>query len=45
MRQPSATSPAGSVNGSGKVTIAVNTPVTVTAPPASQVIDGSQLGF
>ena len=40
-----ATSPTGSVNGSGKVTIAVNTPVTVAAPPASQVIDGSQLGF
>jgi hypothetical protein len=40
-----ATSPKGSANGSGKVTIAFNTPVTVAAPPASQVIDGSQLGF
>jgi len=40
-----ATSPKGSANGSGKITIAVNTPVTVAAPPASQVIDGSQVGF
>jgi hypothetical protein len=40
-----ATSPKGSANGSSKVTIAFNTPVTVAAPPASQVIDGSQLGF
>ena len=40
-----ATSPKGSVNGSGKITIAINTPVTVAAPPASQVIDGSQFGF
>lgn len=39
------TSPKGSANGSGKVTIAVNTPVTVAAPPASQVIDGSKVGF
>jgi hypothetical protein len=40
-----ATSPKGSANGSGKITIMVNTPVTVAAPPASQVIDGSRLGF
>lgn len=39
------TSPKGSANGSGKVTIEVNTPVTVAAPPASQVIDGSKVGF
>jgi len=39
------TSPKGSANGSGKVTIAVNTPVTVAAPPASHVIDGSKVGF
>jgi hypothetical protein len=39
------TSPKGSANGFGKITIAVNTPVTVAAPPASQVIDGSQVGF
>ena len=40
-----ATSPKGSANGSGKITIAVNHPVTVAAPPASQVIDGSKVGF
>ena len=39
------TSPKASANGSGKITIAVNTPVTVAAPPASQVIDGSRLGL
>jgi hypothetical protein len=40
-----ATSPKGSANGSGKITIAVNTPVAVAAPPASQVIDASLAGF
>jgi hypothetical protein len=39
------TSPKDSANGSGKITIAVNTPVTVAAPPASQVIDGAKAGF
>lgn len=39
------TSPKGSVNGAGKITIEVNSPVTVAAPPASQFIDGSQLGI
>lgn len=32
-------------DGSGKVTMSVGAPVTLTAPPASQVIDGSKLGF
>jgi hypothetical protein len=37
--------PKGARGGSGKLTFTVNAPVTLTAPPASQVIDGSQLGF
>lgn len=37
--------PKGSKDGTGKVTIAVGVPVTLTAPPASQVIDGSKLGL
>ena len=37
--------PKGSKNGSGLVTVTMNAPVTLTAPPASQVIDGSKLGM
>jgi hypothetical protein len=37
--------PKGTKDGSGKVTLTFGAPVTLTAPPASQVIDGSQLGF
>jgi hypothetical protein len=32
-------------NGSGKFTVSVGAPVTLTAPPASQVIDGSAFGM
>jgi hypothetical protein len=35
----------GTKDGSGKVTFTVGAPVTLTAPPASQVVDGSLLGF
>jgi hypothetical protein len=37
--------PKGSKNGSGLVTVRMDVPVTLTAPPASQVIDGSKLGM
>jgi hypothetical protein len=37
--------PKGSKNGSGLVTVTMNVPVTLAAPPASQVIDGSKLGM
>jgi hypothetical protein len=37
--------PKGSKNGSGLVTVTMDVPVTLTAPPASQVIDGSKLGM
>ena len=37
--------PKGAKNGSGLVTVTMNVPVTLTAPPASQVIDGSKLGM
>lgn len=37
--------PAGTKNGSGKLTISVGAPVTLTAPPASQVVDGTALGM
>jgi hypothetical protein len=37
--------PKGSKNGSGMVTVTMNVPVTLTAPPAGQVIDGSKLGM
>ena len=37
--------PKGSKNGSGLVTVTMNVPGTLTAPPASQVIDGSKLGM
>jgi hypothetical protein len=39
------TAPAGSKNGAGLVTVTTNSPVTLTAPPASQVVDGSKLGM
>ncbi len=32
-------------DGSGKVTLSVGAPVTLVAPPSSQVIDGSKIGF
>lgn len=37
--------PKSSKNGSGLVTVTMDVPVTLTAPPASQVIDGSKLGM
>ena len=39
------TSPKGAKDGSGKVTVTYGAPVTLTAPPASQVLDGSKLGL
>jgi hypothetical protein len=39
------TAPGGSKNGSGLITVTTNSPVTLTAPPASQVVDGSKLGM
>lgn len=39
-----ATAPKGAKSGSGKVIISVGAPVTLTAPPASDVIDGTALG-
>jgi predicted RecA/RadA family phage recombinase len=39
------TAPKGAKNGSGKVTVTYDAPVTLTAPPASQVLDGAQLGI
>jgi len=38
-------SPKGTKGGSGKAIITVGAPVTLTAPPASQVIDGTVLGM
>lgn len=40
-----ATAPEGTKDGSGKLIIAVGAPVTLAAPPASQVIDGTKLGL
>ena len=40
-----ATAPKGTKDGSGKVVVGVGAPVTLTAPPASQVLNGSQIGF
>ena len=40
-----AISPTGTAGGSGKAIITVGAPVTLTAPPASQVIDGTALGM
>jgi hypothetical protein len=37
--------PKGDKNASGTVTVTTGAPVTLTAPPASQVIDGSKLGM
>lgn len=37
--------PKGDKNGSGSVTVTTGAPVTLTPPPASQVIDGSKLGM
>ena len=39
------TAPKGAKNGSGKIVVTYGAPVTLTAPPAGQVLDGSQLGF
>jgi hypothetical protein len=39
------TAPKGAKNGSGKITVTYGAPVTLTAPPASQVLDGAQLGL
>jgi hypothetical protein len=39
------TAPKGDKNGSGKVVISVDAPVTLAAPPASEVIDGTTLGM
>jgi hypothetical protein len=38
------TAPKGDKNGSGEVMISVGAPVTLAAPPASDVIDGTTLG-
>jgi hypothetical protein len=35
----------GTKSGSGKVAVTYGAPVTLTAPPASQVLDGAQLGL
>lgn len=40
-----AIAPKGAKNGSGKITVSVGAPVTLTAPPASQVINGSAVGL
>jgi hypothetical protein len=40
-----ATAPKGTKDGSGKIVVGVDAPVTLTAPPASQVLNGSQIGF
>jgi hypothetical protein len=37
--------PKGASAGTGMITVTTGTPVTLTAPPASQVIDGSKLGI
>jgi len=37
--------PKGTKDGAGKATLSVGAPVRLTAPPASQVIDGSKLGM
>lgn len=38
------TAPKGAKSGSGKVIVSVGAPVTLAAPPASEVIDGTALG-
>lgn len=40
-----ATAPKGTKGGSGKVVVGIDAPVTLTAPPASQVLDGSEIDF
>ena len=37
--------PKGSTGGTGMATVTLKAPATLTAPPASQVIDGSKLGL
>ena len=37
--------PKGAPDGSGKLTFSIGAPVTLTAPPASQVLDGSAIGM
>jgi hypothetical protein len=39
------TAPKSAKNGSGKITVTYDTPVTLTAPPASQVLNGAQFGL
>lgn len=39
------TAPKGTRDAYGTLKVSVDTPVTLAAPPASQVIDGSELGF
>ena len=39
------TAPKGTADGSGTITLTIGAPVTLSPPPASQVIAGSQLGF
>jgi hypothetical protein len=40
-----AIAPKGTKDGSGKVVVGVDTPVTLTTPPASQVLNGSEIDF
>jgi hypothetical protein len=40
-----AIAPKGTKDGSGKIVVGVDAPVTLTAPPASQVLSGSQIDF
>jgi hypothetical protein len=40
-----ASAPAGSKAGEGNATVTIGAPVTLTAPPASQVLNGSELGM
>jgi hypothetical protein len=39
------TAPKGSKDGYGQVTVVVDAPVKLTAPPASEVIDGTKIGL
>lgn len=39
------TAPKNAKDGSGKITVTIGAPVTLTAPPASQVIDASKFGM
>jgi len=40
-----ASAPKGTSGGAGKITIGVGVPVTLTPPPASDIVDGSALGL